>query len=648
MSYLNKLAYQLFGKNIKKHENRYYSVQEHLRQSRMPMQYDIYVARARLISVCVGICGALLGSVLASILISINAVPAGIFTYVPGIWYETIFSHKNSVFFLVLTVLSGCLFSLSSYKLILYYPHYLATLRKTKIDLMLPHIVTLMYALSKSGMNLIQIFDKVSKLTDVYSEAAEEVMLIVKYMDNTGSDIMTSMSIVGQRTPSHNFRDFIENLLAIADAGGDLSDYLASKSSQFQKEATQQQRIYLETLGIIAESYITIFVAGPLFLIIIIVVMGLMSGAYMSILQLLIYVFLPLGSVGFIVLLSVIAVKFEDMDVKTIVRTLSEYDDVHLQEPSKYDNFFIKWLNMSKKERMVMEYIRNPLKTYNETPGQVLKITIPLAVVFVLFFFNTNYPFEGFDAAVRIMDDYLVFGMLIAVVPFSLFHEHKIRRYNEIDDKIPEFLSGLASINKTGLTLTQAIEIITESNLGVLTSEVKKMWRDIKWGADINEAFIHFQQRVKTGAIVRMVTLITNASQSSGNVQDVLFIASKDANVSKSLKQERKFNMLIYLMIIYVAFFVFLFIVYTFTVSFFPVIATNIGTNGELNPMQTSGFMQAFDVEKYTMLFFHAAIIQGVVSGLVSGEMCEGNMLSGLKHVIIMVSISYVIFTVLI
>ncbi|MCK5216151.1 MAG: hypothetical protein ACNYWM_00365 [Methanosarcinales archaeon] len=61
---------------------------------------------------------------------------------------------------------------------------------------------------------------------------------------------------------------------------------------------------------------------------------------------------------------------------------------------------------------------------------------------------------------------------------------------------------------------------------------------------------------------------------------------------------------------------------------------------------QGGGFMQAFDVNVFNRLFFHAAVIQGICSGLIAGVMGEGSVLSGLKHSIIMLTMGYLLFTV--
>jgi archaeal flagellar protein FlaJ len=98
-------------------------------------------------------------------------------------------------------------------------------------------------------------------------------------------------------------QDLLSNLLSVIDSGGDVTTYLNNKAEQYRMRIMQDQKSFLEILGLIAESYVTMFVAGPLF-IIIVSVMTIMNGGGPIILYILIYAVLPIGSVIFVILIS--------------------------------------------------------------------------------------------------------------------------------------------------------------------------------------------------------------------------------------------------------------------------------------------------------------------------------------------------------
>ena len=53
------------------------------------------------------------------------------------------------------------------------------------------------------------------------------------------------------------------------------------------------------------------------------------------------------------------------------------------------------------------------------------------------------------------------------------------------------------------------------------------------------------------------------------------------------------------------------------------------------------------DVDAYEQLFFHAASIQAVCSGLVAGQLGEGSINDGVKHVVVLLALTLVTFLVI-
>jgi len=54
-----------------------------------------------------------------------------------------------------------------------------------------------------------------------------------------------------------------------------METFFASMVGHYQKSAESDQSMHLEMLGMFAETYVTAFVAGPLFVITILIVMGI-------------------------------------------------------------------------------------------------------------------------------------------------------------------------------------------------------------------------------------------------------------------------------------------------------------------------------------------------------------------------------------
>ena len=114
------------------------------------------------------------------------------------------------------------------------------------------------------------------------------------------------------------------------------------------------------------------------------------------------------------------------------------------------------------------------------------------------------------------------------------FEHDRIRKF---EDRMPDFLKRLAGMNQAGLTLTQAIEHTAESNLGLLTYEIKKVSCAIEWGTITTSALQKFEKRIESSAISRVITLIVRASESTSDIRNVLSIAAKDADIGTAIER---------------------------------------------------------------------------------------------------------------
>ncbi len=459
-------------------------------------------------------------------------------------------------------------------------------------------------------------------------------------------------------------RDFLDGLVMVIDSGGSLTEYFKIKSSYYYKQAGADQEKYLNTLGMIAEGYITVFVAGPLFLMTILVVVGMIDSSSIILLNALIYGLIPGATLLCVLLLSTMAGSREEAYQVPAATTKSNvFEGVGVKPAEIVEDALFTRLETAEKIKKYKKFFKNPVKTFFENPVYALYITVPAALIYVVIaIYMKGYlsigpiiaTLSGATGAasgaqlefpsMSVLDDVVVFGMFVLLVPFTFFYESRARRIKNMEREMPEFLRRLASMNEAGLTLTSSIKASLRSKLGVLDSEIRRMWRDIEWGASTSVAMTRFEERVRTAMISRTITLIIKANEAVSDIRQVLQIAAADSEASYRLKMDRLGNMTEYVMIVYLAFFIFLFIVYVLAAQFVSMVPTGDASE---NLSQGMEMLAQYDAEKYILLMFHATLIQGFCSGLVGGTMGEGNVYSGFKHSIIMVAIAYVTFRLL-
>jgi flagellar protein FlaJ len=486
-------------------------------------------------------------------------------------------------------------------------------------------------------MNVIEIFRSLSQCSSSYGEVSKEIDVIVRDMDYFGNDLRTALQNICEVSPSSNFRDLMHNLLTVIDSGGDIPTYFRDKSEQYLNKAKVDQKGFLETLGLVAESYVTAFVAGPLFMIILGVMMSVMGSGSEMMIYAIIYAVIPIGSIIFVVMVNIITPG--STGEAPILPTQNYVGEIIVPETEEKASFleFIK----SRKSLKFKEMIRDPLKPLREKPIYALLVSFPITLIFIIISIFNGMKSPNF---VDYIDDKIVFAIYLLIIPLMIFHEYKKRKEDKIQAQIPDFLKKLASTNETGMTLRDSIKLMTKSDIG-LSSEIKKINNDIEWGLSVNESLIRFANRFRTHFISRSVNLLTKANESSGDIGEVLNVAARDVAAEQDLKTERKVNMFIYVVIIYISFMVFIGIIYIISTTFL----TQMVKAGEKMAEGGSGAVPlSLSREKlnvYNRIFFHGALIQGLSSGLIAGVMGEGNALSGLKHSVIMMTIGYLLFT---
>ena len=236
--------------------------------------------------------------------------------------------------------------------------------------------------------------------------------------------------------------------------------------------------------------------------------------------------------------------------------------------------------------------------------------------------------------------DFVLFAVFLGTGTFGIYEYIRIRRVRKIDERFPDFVRDLAESRRAGMTFTKAIMHSAKGNYGVLTSEIKKIAQQISWGSSVDEALTAFSRRIHTKLIRRTISLIIEASRSGGNVADVLDAASKDAREIRLLDSERRASMMSYVAVIYVAMGVFLLIIALLCGTLIPAM-TGEGSAGLHGSMGTAGGIKQSDI---LPVFFYAALVQSAGMGMVTGVFEEGNIISGVKHIFIMVLVTWVVF----
>lgn len=632
-----------FLKRVKSDPLRYHSLHADLVSARIGMTLDQYLWRSVKFAVLAGLLFAVLGF-FASAYLSFQALTAragiyNVFNIQLPVFFQAVYPAQYVQ--VIIVIVSFIVGTYIGYAVLQRLPALEKNNRKIKINLTLHNAVAYMYAMRRGGAQLMTIFVSLSDRANVYGEVALEFRQIVRDTEFFGYDVVSAIRHLSETTPSEKLKDFLEDLLSVIESGGDMAEFLSMRVRLYQEEARFEQRQFLNVLSIVAESYVTLFVAGPLFLIIIMVVMGMMGGSAVLQLALVTYVVLPIGSIVFILIIDLISIKTERTERYIRTKWLHTFSDITIVKKTGEESLF-EQLKKYDQLRNIVYHLKHPLESFISNANHTLYLTVPLAVIYVIVVFLNAPHYTDPETYINVVDDHIVIAVLIILIPYAVFYEIWSRKVLGIQALIPDFLERMAGINQVGLTIAQAIAIMVNTNLGLLSYEIRRIKRDMEWGANFTEALMRFEERVSTPSIARTVTLITKASEMSGQIGEVLSIASSDAKMTEILKKERLSEMFIYTAIVYLSFFVFLFVVGVLTTQFLPVLA-NISTQGLPATGALSG-IGSIPIATFSRLLYHACLVQAIFSGLIAGQMGESSLAAGVKHSCVLLIISLIAF----
>jgi archaeal flagellar protein FlaJ len=280
MSPLHHKSMALFGNFARKYLGAD-KLREPLMQARLGLRPEAYLSYALANSLLIA--GALLVLVILPSLILLPILGIGL-----------------SFGFLFLLLLSPALFGLTTFGALYATPRSKAKSRGKDIDNKLPYALNYVAAMASAGVIPTEIFRSLSTQRGVYGEVAHEAFYIYKDIHLHGFDIVTALRRASNRSPSQKFKELLTGAITTVTSGGDLTTYFANKAKRHMWENRQNQKGFLEVMGLMAETYVTAAVAGPLFLIVMLSIMTMISGGGPMLLALIVYLLLPVINFGFV------------------------------------------------------------------------------------------------------------------------------------------------------------------------------------------------------------------------------------------------------------------------------------------------------------------------------------------------------------
>ena len=281
MGFYTKTAMRMFNQLTDKILPYFFDVKLDLKKARIKISLQEYISSAILTSFLVFICEIV------------------ILSFIFGLVFQSF------LFGFITAFTASTFLSVVFFYAYLNYPKIIIKERSKNIDSNLPYASLYLATIAGSKLPLhktLEVFAKFSR----HGQLKEEMSTITNEIDAFGIDVNTALERAIERTPSKGLKELLWGILSVNRSGGNVDIFLKEKSKTFVAEFRRKLFEFSRQLAILLEVYITAVVLGAVFFTILTSIMGGISGGAGGVVVvqfLLIFIFIPLISVAFIVLI---------------------------------------------------------------------------------------------------------------------------------------------------------------------------------------------------------------------------------------------------------------------------------------------------------------------------------------------------------
>jgi len=287
---IHVFSYKLLNEHVKFMHPKLSSLEKSIKQSMMPIPFEVYVSSMIFFSMIAGVCGIIMGLIAIQF---INIQPA-------------------SVGFL-LPLITGLMLCGMTFGMLQIIPTFRVKNRASKLSEEIPHFIGYMSTLATSGLTLEGIFKAISK-EETNEEIVKDALFIVRNIDILGMDLISAIRDLVHRTPVGPYSELLDGAIITVSTGGDLKEYFNATAKVQLEEKKMLLQKTTEALGSVAEIYTILLIVFPLLAVIMLSIMGIMSpslGGFdlLTLMNLLTFAVIPLCGVMMLIMMDTMVPK---------------------------------------------------------------------------------------------------------------------------------------------------------------------------------------------------------------------------------------------------------------------------------------------------------------------------------------------------
>jgi len=298
--------------------------------------------------------------------------------------------------------------------------------RSSALENELPFMVGYMEVLAGGGVSPLSTLRRIANMDKLLPASSKEAKLVLVDTDVFGVDPITALERAADDNPNRTFSEFLYGYTTVLKTGGDAQTYVNSKLKEIMDTRSQKIRRTSETIGTLAEAYITVTAVLGISLFTLYQVQAIVSHNAAGITSLLLFAFVlvPIISAVFLWLLDGLGTKQPYVDYR---------------------------------------------------PYKVFGIFVPIGAALYL----APIPLPLFL--------HVSVALLTTVLVPAIYATKYSRERHGLEAKLPDFIRDVAESRKIGLAPESSIEALVPKKYGRLSKPIQKMSAQLSWGIALSK-----------------------------------------------------------------------------------------------------------------------------------------------------------------
>ncbi len=245
-------------------------------------------------------------------------------------------------------------------------------------------------------------------------------------------------------------------------------------------------------------------------------------------------------------------------------------------------------------------------------------------------------------------DTIIGLGLIIALIPVAYVSFNNYKYVKSVEKNIPRFLRDILESTDSGIILPAALIRASTSDYGPISKEMGIAMTKFTLGYDFRDSVMESCKKLKHPFMVQVGLIIVEAYSAGGKMHDVLNSSVILFNGLEQYTEEKQSELRPYTQLVYISILIFLVIALIITTQFIaPLNKLPTATQGTAFGGGGSHFsinLGSISPVYFESIFFLAGLFESLFGGIVAGKIVEGSASAGLRHSLILLIITLIVF----